>query len=240
MGLDGGMRDGTRSVLLTAGATLALLVVLALGATSRFGRIASPTLEQPIQIVRPSSSAEVSAPPRPSIPPRPDNHPLVVPAWIGELLLGLVALVVLLVIALIVARTVRDLGAKRALEEASADSVVDAEALPELVESVSESLTDTLRRLRTGDQLDDVILECWRRLEDAAGATGTPRLASQTAEEFTVSVLAATPARPDDLRVLADLYRRAMFSTLPAAPDDRMRAVDALERLIDALGGGGG
>ena len=237
MGLDGGMREGTRSVLLTAGATLALLVVLTLGATSRFGRIASPGLMQPIQVVPPSASPPPSAPPRPSIPPRTDTHPLVIPAWIGEALLGLAVLAVLVVIALIVARTVRQLGGKSGLEQADADHVVDAHALPELVESVSESLADTLRRLRTGDHLDDVILECWRRLEDAAAATGTPRQASQTAEEFTVSVLGATPARPDDLRVLADLYRRAMFSTVPAAPDDRARAVDALERLIAVLGG---
>jgi len=237
MGLDGGMRDGTRSVLLTAGATLALLVVLTLGSTSRFGRIASPSLVQPIQITPASSSAEPSAPPRPSIAPRPDSHPFVVPAWIGEALLALAALAVLVVIALVVARTLRQLGDKRSLERAEADRVVDADALPELVESVSESLADTLQRLRTGEHLDDVILECWRRLEDAAAATGSPRLPSQTAEEFTVSVLAATPARPGDLRVLADLYRRAMFSTLPAAPDDRVRAVDALERLLDAFRG---
>ncbi|HET9128549.1 MAG TPA: DUF4129 domain-containing protein [Propionibacteriaceae bacterium] len=231
------MRDGTRSTLAMAGMTLALLVVLALGSTSRFGRIASPTLMQPIQVVPPSSTPQPSAPPRPTIAPRPDAHPFVLPAWIGEAVLGLAALAVLVVIALVVARTMRQLNAKRGLEQADADQVVDADALPELVESVSESLADTLKRLRTGGRLDDVILECWRRLEEAAAATGTPRAASQTAEEFTVSVLAATPARPDDLRVLADLYRRAMFSTLPAAPDDRGRAVDALERLISSLGG---
>ncbi len=232
------MRDAGWRVILATSATVALLVVLALGATSHFGRIASPAPVGPV-VPHYTHTAPLFSPP-PSAPPRahPPSNPITIPAWVGPLLLGIAVLAVVGIIVLVLARAVRDLGRRRDLEQAEADHLVDAEALPELVEAVAESLSDTLIRLRTGDQLDDVILECWRRLEDAAAATGVPRLASQTAEEFTVGVLSATPATPDDLRTLADLYRRAMFSTLPAEPADRARAVDALERLISALGGG--
>lgn len=216
---------------------MALLVVLALGATSHFGRIATPTPMGALTPRAPRTVAPFSAPPsaRPVI--HPSTQRAFIPGWVGPALLGIAILAVVVVIVLVLARAVRDLGRKRDLEEAASDHRVDAESLPELVETVTESLSATLVRLRTGERLDDVILECWRRLEDAAAATGMPRVPSQTAEEFTVVVLSATAASPTDLRTLADLYRRAMFSTLPARPDDRARAVDALERLIGALGG---
>ncbi len=238
MGLDGVMRDAGRLVILAASATVALIILLALGATSPFGRIASPSPVQPPTPGRANPTPLFSAPPTPPARAHPSDQQVILPTWLGPLLLTIAVLAVVMVVVLVLARAVRDLGRKRDLERARADHLVDAEALPDLVESVTESLTDTLVRLRTGEHLDDVILECWRRLEDAAAATGMARLPSQTAEEFTVSVLSATPATPGDLRTLADLYRRAMFSTLPAQPDDRARAVDALERLIGVLGAG--
>lgn len=102
-------------------------------------------------------------------------------------------------------------------------------------EVVVETLQEALERLRAGLDLDDAIIECWRRLEEVASGVGVDRRPTDTAEEFTVAVLTATPAGESDLRRLADLYRRAMFSATPPTAADRDAAIALLQRLASDL-----
>lgn len=155
----------------------------------------------------------------------------------------LVIAVVIAVVVLVVLRVIRAMREREILARATDAAAHDIRALdefPEFVDAVTESLAASLQRLRLGDNLDEVILECWRRLEDAAADTGVPRAPSQTAAEFTVQMIASTRAAPADLAALADVYRQAMFSRIPTSASDRDRAVDALEHLVEALAPTGG
>ncbi len=215
------------------------LALLALGATSRIGRLATPLPRRSVDVGTAPQQVVPTHSQTPVVPilPRSQTHHAA-PPWVLQLVLVLAAVAVLVVIWLIVRRVFGRLAERRALTRAhgGAAPAQEAEPLPEFVAEVVESFHQTLARLMAGDSTDEAILECWRRLEDAAAATGVPREPTRTATEFTVDLLRATPARPDDLRTLADLYRQAMFSTIPVSDADRRRAVAALGRLAADLG----
>lgn len=219
-------------------ATALVLAALAAGATSSIGRLGTitgrmPTIQPRSTPVEPSNPASSVGQPRYKL----SEHHATMPPWVFELILAIGAVAVLVVILLIIRAAVRSLGGRQRLGKAAAASGAahEAEPTPEFVEAVTESFEQTLVRLRTGERLDEAILECWRRLEDAASATGLPRDPAQTATEFTVALLRATSARPADLTSLAELYRQAMFSRIPLTGADRERAVASLSRLVNDL-----
>lgn len=104
-------------------------------------------------------------------------------------------------------------------------------------DEIRETLADSLLRLRAGVDVGEAIVECWRRLEQVAGASGAERQPTDTAEEYTLTVMSSTSADATDLGELAELYRAAMFGGRTMAEDDRARALACLERLVVALGG---
>ncbi len=153
---------------------------------------------------------------------------------LGYLLTGLLIAAGVGLVAAIIIQTVRAIRQRHAPEQAidsSGDSI-------DLTSShVRETLDESLTRLRHGDDAAATIIECWRRLEEAAATGGTERAPSQTAEEFTLALLgASTTLSEDDLRSLADLYRTAMFASVPPGEDGRLEAIAVLERLVIALG----
>ncbi len=163
-----------------------------------------------------------------------DGPGYVMPDWVGQLIIavvvGAVALVALRFLFLVAA----------AVEKRRNAVAVDAE-VPEAVDvdleldEVQESFTQTLDDLRAGLDVHGAIIECWRRLADLAAASGVPRRASQTAEEYTLAILGSLPVDRTDLATLADLYETAMFSGEESAPADRDLAIGCLDRLSGSL-----
>lgn len=218
-----------------------LLAVLVLGALG-----AGSTLP-PVAIELPSDPPPATLPPQPSesspadgpitLPPESDEPPLELPSWLGEALRGvlLIAAAALAAWALwwivrrqIAMRRLRARGAEVRFSEE--DAILDEE-------SMAESFSEALERLRLGASVDEVIVDCWRHLERLVSEAGLTRAATQTSDEFTVDVLQATSADEAALRRLAGLYRRAAYSAHRLTGADRDSAVAALGTLAESLGG---
>ena len=83
--------------------------------------------------------------------------------------------------------------------------LVDAEpALPPL-EAAAQTALQSLAGIT---DTDDAIVAAWVAIERGAAQTGVARRPSQTATEFTVTVLSRTNADPDAIRILRGLYLR--------------------------------
>jgi Domain of unknown function (DUF4129) len=81
----------------------------------------------------------------------------------------------------------------------------------------------------------DAVVAAWLALEEAAERSGVHRRASATPTEFTMAVLAATPAPPDATRELLGLYRSARFSTHPITAADLERAARCLGEIAESF-----
>lgn len=224
-----------RSVLVTA-LTVAALALVALAATTPRG---------PVVVMPPAwdaSPASLSPEPVPTNTPPPLVFPEVAPdprvtALLESLLPWLLVIVVVGVLLVVGYMAGRALARRRppVFAPPPTGPVAGVEVAAVDAEVLAGTLSDSLDRLRAGMAVDDAVVACWRRLEEVAGASGAVREPTDTAEEYTVTVLRATPADPADLRRLADLYRAAMFGATPLTERDRASAIDALERLVAAV-----
>jgi hypothetical protein len=86
-----------------------------------------------------------------------------------------------------------------------------------------------------GGPVDDVIIECWVRLEDAAAEAGVTRLPSETPSELAARVLADLDAPAASIAVLLDRYRTARYSHHRLGEEDRVVALRALQEIRDAI-----
>lgn len=216
--------------------TLGVLVLAALGASSRWGPMVTVIPGDPEPVATPPPPPSASPTPSPDVwQERPETEPLEIPTWLIELVIVLaVAAVAVLVVWLVVAsyRALRAPGLPRAVEATGT-----AVEVPEIdQEEVSLSLEQTLARLRSGLAVDDAIVECWRRLETIAADSGIGRATTQTSEEFTVAILAHAVVDDAALTELAALYRRAVFSAHVLTEADRERAIRCVERLAAQMG----
>jgi hypothetical protein len=85
--------------------------------------------------------------------------------------------------------------------------------------------------------VDDVIIECWVRLEKAAAGAGVERLPSETASELAARVLADLHAPPAAIDALLERYRTARYSHHRLDDGDRRVAMDALRQIREAIVG---
>ena len=109
------------------------------------------------------------------------------------------------------------------------------EAPPTGTREVAEAVDEGLDALADGP-VDDVIVACWVRLEDAAAAAGSGRRPSETSAELAVRVLASFQAPPDAVQRLLELYRAARYSRHPLGEADRAAAIAALGDIRQAIG----
>lgn len=232
------LRDVDRPWTHTAGAVLAvvlLLVAATLGATSSWGRIVE-VLPYEAPTIEPGPLPQATElPPEIPLEDLKAPEPVEIPGWIADLVQAVVVAVLLGAAIWIIIAVARAVKAQRELRRARESSGTAVEILEIDEQEVVASLSQTLESLRAGIDVDDAVVECWRRLEKLADDTGIIRHHSQTSEEFTVDVLARTAASPRDLAALGSLYRRALFSTHVLTDADRQVAIDAVERLADAL-----
>ncbi len=226
----------TRTFTVTLLATL-LIAVLGVASLSGVGRLVS---DEPVgNPWGPVSFGTYS--PRPTFASSgqfgeiQDGQIFHLPGWVAQLLIavivGALALVVIRFLFLIAANV------EKRRNAVAVDAEQASAAEPDLeLDEVQESLDQTLEDLRAGLDVHGSIIECWRRLADLAAASGVPRRASQTAEEYTLAILGSLPVDRDDLGTLADLYQAAMFSNAESAPADRDLATSCLSRLSAAMG----
>lgn len=84
----------------------------------------------------------------------------------------------------------------------------------------------------------NAIVRCWQLLEDAVADAGLRRDPADTSSELTERVLADYAVDPTAIHELAALYREARFSQHPIDEPMRATALQALDRLHEALRAG--
>jgi hypothetical protein len=99
---------------------------------------------------------------------------------------------------------------------------------------VTEAVDEGLMALASGP-VDDVIVACWVRLEEAAAAGGVSRQPSETSAELAVRMLARFDVPEAPVERLLSLYRAARYSRHRLGEDDRDGAIRALREIRAAM-----
>lgn len=215
---------GALPVVLAAG-TVGVVAVLAAGSggawsiTDRFGLWGGNTPTVTSRATPPAQSP-MPLPSRPPVAPHSAS-------WLGPVLWALLVLVVLAVAFLVWRRLPRHRGRHEVTAlGASASGQAGEPSAPVLREGVgtARSLLDQVA------DPTDAVLAAWVALEQAAERSGVPRRPADTPTEFTVEVLAATPADRRAVTTLLGLYHRARFGGQvgPEAVVEARRCLDAL------------
>jgi hypothetical protein len=102
----------------------------------------------------------------------------------------------------------------------------------ELVDAIDEGI-----EAMAAGPVDDVVVECWVRLEEAAAGAGAERLPSETPSELAARVLADFDAPPAAIEALLVRYRTARYSHHRLDERDRVVAMDALREIRAAIVG---
>jgi hypothetical protein len=146
-----------------------------------------------------------------------------------------VQIAMLLVVASLVFLVSRSVVRALRLSPATRRPAVPAdEAPPSGPQAVADAVDEGLEAL-AGGPVDDVIVACWVRLEEAAAEAGAGRRPSETAAELAVRVLESFAAPPGAVQQLLELYRTARYSRHPLGEDDRATAISALDDIRQAV-----
>lgn len=122
---------------------------------------------------------------------------------------------------------IRWLGRQR-LEGLERRESAEEEELVALLEATSDEVR--YQALSEGDPRNAVVA-CWVALEDAVHRSGLKANRSETAAELTQRVLGRWDVDPAAITALSEAYREARFSRHPVSEQQRIIAVDALERI---------
>ena len=219
------------------GGAAVVVITLGMGTGTGIGSLGSIDPRAPMLQLPSSSPAQLPGP-LGSATPAPQPHiAMVIPTWVYSAITVLAVGVALVLIGWFVWRVAQRVQRGRRIAAAAASTQgteVDEIPMSSFAETVEESLED----LRGGLDTDDVILECWRRLEALGEHAGAPRRDSDTSTEYVERLLDGVPQAATDLAVLARLYRSAMFSGLSSDPSARATAIDCLEHLSAVLSEG--
>jgi hypothetical protein len=184
--------------------------------------------------------------PAPSLPiveqPQQEGDPNVIPerpepleldlSWLAVLLLVLAVVLISALLWWLVRRYRRPIGAAEAPRgEVAEVPESPAPDLPVLLRGVHAARTSLARFAAPAD----AVVAAWLSLEEAAERSGVHRSPSATPTEFTMAVLAATPAPPHATRELLELYRTARFSTHPVTAADVERASRCLGEIAESF-----
>ena len=164
------------------------------------------------------------------LPEQPDSAALDV----ASTLVQIVAVVAVAVVLFLLGRVVlRALAAATLSDDASpgnAELAAPSSPPPELAAAVD----DGLATLAEGP-VDDVIIACWVRLEEAAAAGGVVRSPSETSAELAVRVLARFDVPAEPVERLLSRYRAARYSQHRLGESDRATAITALQEIGAAM-----
>jgi Domain of unknown function (DUF4129) len=102
----------------------------------------------------------------------------------------------------------------------------------EIVDAIDEGL-----EAMVAGPIDDVVIDCWVRLEKAAASAGVERLPSETSSELAARVLSDLHAPAPAVELLLSRYRTARYSHHPLGEDDRAVAIRSLAEIRAAIVG---
>lgn len=186
----------------------------------------SPQTQEPVESDASSSIDEFPVEPETS-----GREPLEFPDWIEAIFrVVLIAAVVGLLIALAIAawrRRPRLRWRRRLVGE-------DFEVLPDVAAAIVDEAAAQRTVLRSGTPRN-AIVQCWLRLEHDVANVGLTRNPADTSAEFTERVLSRYTVDSAAIHELSALYREARFSEHALDESARTAALDALERLHQAL-----
>lgn len=160
-----------------------------------------------------------------------DRAPFQLPGWLRALLnvLGVAAM-----IAALAALAVAGWNRRPRLRWRRRSAADDFEVLPDVAAAVVAEAANQRAALQSGSARN-AIVRCWLRLEHDVAAAGLERHRADTSAEFTERVLARYSVDTDAIHHLASLYREARFSEHPLDEESRRSALEALDRLHQAL-----
>lgn len=169
-------------------------------------RIDGAAPPQPVDTGSPPPAREYAS-------PAPNGPSQQVPDWVAWALAALaVAAGVVIVVFLarfLVGRMRRPASRFRRRKLSRREPVRPEQVATEVVAAVEAGLYEL-------DELDTdprrAVIACWVRLEKAAEAAGTTRLAGDTSTDLVLRLLSAHRLSGDVLGTLADLYRRARYA----------------------------
>lgn len=187
----------------------------------------APVEIDPIEI---DHSAAESDPPPP--PEDSERTPIELPAWIEAILQVLLVTAIIAAMIAMLTAGYRRRPQLRWHRRASGDGEFDV--LPDVAAAVVDEAAAQRAMLLTGAPRN-AIVRCWLRLERDVADAGLNRRPSDTSAEFTERVLANYSVDPAAIRDLAQLYREARFSEHELGESARSAALDALDRLHQAL-----
>jgi Domain of unknown function (DUF4129) len=107
-------------------------------------------------------------------------------------------------------------------------------AAPTARDELSEAVETGLAELASGP-VDDTIVACWIRLEEAVAKAGVEHHPWETPAELATRVLRELEVPEEPTRRLLSLYREARYSRHELHDDARIEAIDALREIRAAL-----
>jgi hypothetical protein len=218
-------------------AILGLLFLASLAATR-----SQPQLERINPAAAPSEEAAPLLPTRPLATPNADEGadrapeaPAGLPSWVGTAAIVVLSIAALVLIALVVWAILRDQTRRRARragqrEPERQEEARTAEDLVAALDAGLEELSDTDRDPRRA------VIACWVRLEQAAAAAGTLRLAGDSPTDLVGRLLREQRVDARVLAALLEVYRQARYASHSVNDQMRERARSALQRLRADLG----
>lgn len=225
---------GRRTTLVAIGcgaAALGVLTVVASSGPVGFVTTSPPGSGPPPTLPPPPSATTTTAPPNPRATGFMDPSSIPsLPGWVVVILQSLLIVVVLLAGLWLLRTAWRNLPRYRSRVQEEPQIIT----LPDLPEELTRSAAARMALLQDGTPRN-AIVACWLDLEDAAGAVGLPRRASETSAEYTTRVLKTWDLAPDALGSLAALYREARFSRHELTEAHREVAVRRLTVLHEEL-----
>ena len=176
--------------------------------------------------------------PPPTLPPAAGERPRVlkepaqVPgvgafALLAQVVLIMMAAALLLVSGRAVARNWRRFQRDPAPPFVDLPPVVHPHELVDAIDEGIEAMAE--------GPVDDVVVECWVRLEEAAAGAGVARSPSETASELAARVLTDLDAPASAIDALLDRYRTARYSHHRLGEQDRIVALHALQEIREAI-----
>lgn len=161
------------------------------------------------------------------------------PADSAAQVVGLIAALVIVALILLVLMSVlsRSPTVERLQRRAGWGRLTTSEVdpLPESRSQVPSVDLDAVRAaLLDGDPRNGIVA-CWMELERRALDAGLPRLAAETAHEYSVRVVGASSVDPEPISELAELYREARFSGHRLGEQHRQLALAALTNVRHGL-----
>jgi Domain of unknown function (DUF4129) len=107
--------------------------------------------------------------------------------------------------------------------EPDRDTVADPGSL------IADTIGGALDDLSWSDDPRAVIIKAYHDIEQALGAVGLGRRASEAPREYLHRVLGAADIDPAAIGALTDLFEQARYSDHPMGPNERRAAIEALE-----------